>query len=588
MVYAGQGPWQVDWHMYFFVVFGMLVVFVDWRPIALAAALTIVHNLALDLIHPPAVFPEPGLGRVALHAGLVVVDYLVLFWIASLMLRLFLDSRTSLASAEEAASEARQLESYAKHGSDLIMQAVNQGLLLCDEHYRIQPQYSAELEKIFRTKNLAGRNLLDLLEVLLPDRAFATTRDFIEMLFDPKRKERTVLKVNPLAEVECTYWDDIQRDFASKVLSFSFHRIVEGERVTRLFVAVNDITERASLERQLHQAEQKKERQVEMLLSILNIDSRRLDEFVRLARSELRATADALKAQDFADARAGQRDVLGKRLEASLRRIKKLRSHAALIGFEYFRRRAEDFENKLADVRARTLLGGDDFLSVALAQAELSADLEELETLRARVSGGPRNAGGAHDEAAPAADDVVGAIEELAASLGQRLNKDVRVDAAGFDTSGLSETQRRAIKDVLLQLTHNSLTHGVEMLEVRQLLGKEQRATLTIRRVSGPAEEFSFIFRDDGGGFNIDRIRRTALERGLISRQDPRASDDSGVVGLAFEDGFSTSEASGGKGLGIVKQRIIDECNGKFSVRSELGRFCEFSFSLPLAEVAHA
>jgi len=112
MVYAGTGPWQIDWHMYFFVVFGMLVAFVDWRPIAVSASLTAAHHLVLDLVFPNAVFPEPGLERVTLHAGMVVTECLVLFWVIAEMKRLFRASRASLSAATEA---SRQLEYAAFH-----------------------------------------------------------------------------------------------------------------------------------------------------------------------------------------------------------------------------------------------------------------------------------------------------------------------------------------------------------------------------------------------------------------------------------------------------------------------------------------
>lgn len=89
-VYAGRGhtggisgteDWQVDYHMYFFAVFAMLVAYIDWRPIAVSAALTAVHHLLLDLIVPANVFPEEGLDRVALHALAVLAECSVLFWI---------------------------------------------------------------------------------------------------------------------------------------------------------------------------------------------------------------------------------------------------------------------------------------------------------------------------------------------------------------------------------------------------------------------------------------------------------------------------------------------------------------------------
>ena len=107
LVYAGSGPWQADWHMYFFVVFGMLVAYVDWRPIALACALTAGHHLFLDLVFSSGVFPEPGLGRVVLHAGIVTLDFFVLCWIIAQLERLF----TSASAATHTALEASRFKS---------------------------------------------------------------------------------------------------------------------------------------------------------------------------------------------------------------------------------------------------------------------------------------------------------------------------------------------------------------------------------------------------------------------------------------------------------------------------------------------
>ena len=81
--FAGNGDWQVDYHMYFFCVFAMLSAYVDWRPIAVAAALTAAHHLLLDLVVPANVFPEEGIDRVALHAIAVVIECGVLFWLTS-------------------------------------------------------------------------------------------------------------------------------------------------------------------------------------------------------------------------------------------------------------------------------------------------------------------------------------------------------------------------------------------------------------------------------------------------------------------------------------------------------------------------
>jgi diguanylate cyclase (GGDEF)-like protein/PAS domain S-box-containing protein len=121
MVYAGQGPWQVDWHMYFFVVFGMLVAYVDWRPIAVAAAATMAHHALIDALFPSAVFPESGWGRVALHSGIVLVDIVVLFWIISKMRVLFERSNNALKEAGDALASANLLKSVVVNANDAVI-----------------------------------------------------------------------------------------------------------------------------------------------------------------------------------------------------------------------------------------------------------------------------------------------------------------------------------------------------------------------------------------------------------------------------------------------------------------------------------
>ena len=109
---AGNGDWQVDYHMYFFGVFAMLTAYVDWRPIAISAAFTAVHHLILDLVVPANVFPEEGIDRVALHAIAVVIECGVLFWITVAIGALFkrLEDLVDLTSRETAEALTREHE----------------------------------------------------------------------------------------------------------------------------------------------------------------------------------------------------------------------------------------------------------------------------------------------------------------------------------------------------------------------------------------------------------------------------------------------------------------------------------------------
>jgi methyl-accepting chemotaxis protein len=109
---AGNGDWQVDYHMYFFGVFAMLSAYVDWRIIAISAGLTAGHHLLLDLVTPANVFPEEGIDRVVLHALAVVVECSVLFWLTIAIASLFkrLEDLVDFTSRETAEVLTRELE----------------------------------------------------------------------------------------------------------------------------------------------------------------------------------------------------------------------------------------------------------------------------------------------------------------------------------------------------------------------------------------------------------------------------------------------------------------------------------------------
>jgi diguanylate cyclase (GGDEF)-like protein len=110
IVYNGVGPWQIDYHMYFFAIFAMLVAYCDWRPIVVAAVLTIVQYVIFDIVDPTRVFPgDAGLDRVALHAAIVAVECGVLLWTTLQLRRLFLEFATTRQIADRALLRADEV-----------------------------------------------------------------------------------------------------------------------------------------------------------------------------------------------------------------------------------------------------------------------------------------------------------------------------------------------------------------------------------------------------------------------------------------------------------------------------------------------
>jgi chemotaxis protein histidine kinase CheA len=273
--------------------------------------------------------------------------------------------------------------------------------------------------------------------------------------------------------------------------------------------------------------------------------------------------------------------LLLQRLDIVLQRVHNIKGNASLLRLDHFEKIAQEFEQKVIELKYRGALGGDDFLTLVIELSNFRADLDSLQALRVKLAGIQRNV----EIRAEVGDDLVASLRELALTTAKKLGKEVRVDADKFDTRGLPPPARLIVKDTLIQLVRNSLAHGVESPAEREAAGKPRVATIDIHP---DADEepgtFAFTYRDDGRGLDAERISKRAVELGIIA--DAADVEDAQVASLIFAPGFSTEtdatlEAGRGMGMNVIKQRVVDDCGGEITVNSEVGHFCEFSFVVP-------
>jgi len=106
--FAGHA-WQVDMHMYFFAALACLVAYCDYRPIVAGTAAVALHHLMLNFLLPAAIYPGGAdLGRVVLHAVILLIEAGILIWLAHTLAQLFETAAQKAAEAEAAsAAEAR-------------------------------------------------------------------------------------------------------------------------------------------------------------------------------------------------------------------------------------------------------------------------------------------------------------------------------------------------------------------------------------------------------------------------------------------------------------------------------------------------
>ena len=112
MVYAlRDSAYQIDVHMYFFAGLALIAGWCDWRALLAYSGLVAVHHLALDVLMPTAVFPSAhlDLGRVVLHAVIIVLQTALLYWLVQRLEAMFLASDHAVSTARSAEAQAQSL-----------------------------------------------------------------------------------------------------------------------------------------------------------------------------------------------------------------------------------------------------------------------------------------------------------------------------------------------------------------------------------------------------------------------------------------------------------------------------------------------
>src|SRR5271155_856505 len=162
--------------------------------------------------------------------------------------------------------------------------------------------------------------------------------------------------------------------------------------------------------------------------------------------------------------------------------------------------------------------------------------------------------------------------------------KEVAIEMEGKETE-LDKTIIEAIKDPLTHLVRNSVDHGIELPEDRVRVGKSRSGRLILRAFH-EGGQVNIEISDDGAGLSGERIRKKAIERGLITGEQAGRMSEREIFSLIFLPGFSTAEkvtnVSGrGVGMDVVKTNV-EKIGGAVDVQSTLGRGTTVRVKIPL------
>lgn len=171
-------------------------------------------------------------------------------------------------------------------------------------------------------------------------------------------------------------------------------------------------------------------------------------------------------------------------------------------------------------------------------------------------------------------ESVTGRLPRTVRDLCRTSGKEVRFEVEGA-TLELDRAILEELSDPLIHMIRNAIDHGIERQGTVRVKAWRERDQVLIQ------------VADDGRGMDPGKIRRRALQRGLISVGQAQTIRDYDLLQLICQPGFSTAEElseTSGRGVGMdVVKTAVERLGGVLLIDSTPGEGSRITMKLPLS-----
>ncbi|MBN1595028.1 chemotaxis protein CheA, partial [candidate division FCPU426 bacterium] len=181
-------------------------------------------------------------------------------------------------------------------------------------------------------------------------------------------------------------------------------------------------------------------------------------------------------------------------------------------------------------------------------------------------------------------EHIFNRFPRMVRDLAKESHKEIELYMEGKDIE-LDRTVLDEINDPLVHLLRNAVDHGIERPETRLQQGKSRQGSV---RLVAMREKNHVIIKvtDDGMGIDPVKMRRVAVERGLLNIDESERLTDQEAVNLVSLPGFTTAtvvtEVSG-RGVGVDAVRTkIESFGGSLRIESKPGEGSAFILRMPM------
>lgn len=187
------------------------------------------------------------------------------------------------------------------------------------------------------------------------------------------------------------------------------------------------------------------------------------------------------------------------------------------------------------------------------------------------------------------AESVFQIFRKMVRDLARDEGKQIEFHISGFEVQA-DRMVLQAMKDPLMHILRNAVTHGIELPDEREAQGK-QATGLVLLRIEALGNRLTIAVEDDGRGIDLAKTAEIAARRRLIPDKDVATATSAELTRLLFRPGFSTApvvtELSGrGIGLSVVHEAVA-RLQGDVELRPREGCGTSLLLSVPLAVSTH-
>lgn len=172
-------------------------------------------------------------------------------------------------------------------------------------------------------------------------------------------------------------------------------------------------------------------------------------------------------------------------------------------------------------------------------------------------------------------------VRDLARKSGKKVDlqiegKDIELDRVIVDE----------MSDPLIHMLRNCVDHGIEIPEERTKIDKDSTGKILLRAMR-ERDLVIINISDDGRGIDPEKVKKKAIDRGLLTEERAREMNDREAYMLVCHSGLSTADEItdvSGRGVGMdAVKNVVDSIGGSMYIDSAIGKGTNITLQLPLS-----